>query len=270
MAADDDAIPPAWAGVLGDKAATFGPTLASFAFGRPIDEAAIPDVPATTWGTMGEVGGRNIRIAPETGGAKIRVDLDIEGGTLFAVNVELYTKRGIPEDSCAAFVTALEAKWGPAPKRIWFDRANGVRMAFRDTCRLRFERYVDVAAWIGPEVSAIVPVALVGTPTKNLAARVPTKPLDGDVTFRGPGIGEQADGATTIDVYTKDGIIRGLGAEASAGDAAIVRDRISSAFGAQPTRDATTGSEVWPTKPPIRLYAGRGGGVRVEVGNLTP
>jgi hypothetical protein len=264
-------MPPTWAKVLGAKPATFGPTLGALRFGGPMDEATLPEVPGTTWGVFGDTGSRNIRLAPDGHEAKVRIDLEIRSGNLFAIDVELYTSRGsIPEDHCAAFVTALEAMWGGAPERVWVDRERRVRMAFRDTCKLRFERYVDVATWIGPEPTAIVPVALVGKAAKELASRVdPELSLEDGATFRAEGIGEHATGGTTIDAYVNKGTIIGLGASASASAAerAALRDHISRAFKAQPTRDPETGYDVWPSTPPIRMLASQGG-VRVEVGRL--
>ena len=63
----------------------------------------------------------------------------------------------------------------------------------------------------------------------------------------------------------------GLGVETTAGaaDRVVIRDRISAAFSAKPTRDNVTGYDVWATKVPIRVLDTQRG-VRVEVGTLTP
>ncbi|HEY5928430.1 MAG TPA: hypothetical protein VIV11_42380, partial [Kofleriaceae bacterium] len=206
-------------------------------------------------------------------GPKVLVNLEIRAGKLFAFRIELYTDKGsIPPDNCAGFAQALAAKWGPAPEKVWVDRDAHVRAALIDTCILAFERYVDVASWIGREPTAIVPAFVVGKPAKELASRVgPAVKLDEDVTYRDAGVGEHAAGPTIIDIYMKKGKVSGLGVETAAGaaDRVAIRERISSAFGVKSTRDATTGYDVWASTPPIRMLDTRDG-VRVEVGNLTP
>lgn len=270
VAPKPSSLPPAWAKVLGAKPGMRGTTLAAFRFGEPVDVGALPDVPETTWGIFGDVS-RNIRLAPDGKDPKVRIDLEIRSGKLLAIDVELYTASGsIPEDSCAAFVTELEGMWGASPERVWADREGHARMSFRDTCKLRFEPYVDVATWIGPEPTAIVPVALVGKAAAELASRVdPEMSLEDGVTFRAAGLGESADGATTVDAFVKKGVIVGLVARAStsAAEKAAIRERISSAFKAQPARDPKTGVDVWSSVPPIRMQETKSG-VRIEVGTL--
>lgn len=268
---DAAAVPASWARVVGDKPAALGPALAPLRFGESIDAATLPQLGGTAYGLLGETVPRIVRHASDAE-PKVLVNLEIRAAKLFAFRVELLTEKGaIPEDRCTGFARALEAKWGAAPDRVWVDRDARVRAALLDTCVLAFERFADVPAWIGPEPTAIVPVALVGKPARGLASRVgPAVKLDENVTFRDVGVGEHAHGPTTIDVYLHQGKVSGLGVEAAAAaaDRAAIRDRISAAFGAKPAHDATTGYDVWPTKPPMRVLD-TPAGVRVEVGTLT-
>lgn len=163
-----DAMPSAWAKLLGEKPGTLGPTFDVVRFGAiDLNDLTIP----STWSVIIDESRRRER-APEGSEPRASVTLEVYQSRLTGIRVELYTARGsIPEDSCATFVEALEAKWGASPDRVWSDRDGHVRMAFLDTCRLRFERWVDVASWIGPEATSIVPVALVGKHTKEMASR---------------------------------------------------------------------------------------------------
>lgn len=266
-------MPSSYARLLGSKPATLGPTLAGFRFGEPVVPEALPEAPATGFGLLGETEPRILKRPAASGEPRVLVNLEIRAGTLFAFRVELLTEQGsIPGDSCAGFAKALEARWGPAPARVWVDRDAKVRAALQDTCILTFERYTDVASWIGPEPSSIVPVSIVGKSPSGLASRVgPGASLTESMTLRDVGLGEHAVGPTTIDVYLHEGLVSGLGVEAAAGEAdrAALRERISSAFAAKPTRDSITGYDVWPTKVPIRMLE-TPRGVRVEVGNLNP
>jgi hypothetical protein len=262
-----------YARLVGAKPATLGTALATLRFGQPVDPEAVPQVGATAFGFLGETEPRVFRAAADEPGPKAVVNLEIRGGKLFAFRIELLTEKGsIPEDSCAGFAKSLEAKWGASADRVWADRENRVRAALRDTCILTFERYTDLAGWIGPEPTSIVPVALVGKPAKELASRVgPDTKLDENITFREVGLGERATGPTLIDAYLHKGVLIGVGVETAVGaaDRAELRERISAAFGARPTRDATTGYDVWATTVPIRMLD-TPSGVRVEVGKLTP
>lgn len=266
-------MPSSYARIVGAKPATLGSALAGLRFGEPVVPESVPDTAATSFGFLGETEPRIFKRATTGSEPKVLVNLEIRAGTLFAFRVELLTEKGaIPSDRCEGFARALEATWGPAAERVWVDRDAHVRAALVDTCILTFERYTDAASWIGPEPTSIVPVAAVGKPAKGLASRVgPEVKLDENLTYRDVGVGEHASGPTTIDVYLHEGVVSGLGVEtaARAADRAAIRERISSAFAAKPTRDATTGYDVWSTKVPIRLLD-TPRGVRVEVGTLTP
>jgi hypothetical protein len=267
------ALPDAYARVVGARRATMGSALAQLKLGEAVDPERVPPVPATSFGFLGETDPRVFRRATDDPGPKVMVDLEIRGGKLFAIQAELLTDKGaIRDDQCAGVARALETRWGAAPERVWTDPDAHMRVALVDTCKLVFERYVDLAQWIGLEPTAIVPVALVGKPAAELAPRVGAgAKLTEDLTYRDVGVGEHASGATLIDVYLKKNVVTGVGVEAAvaAADRGAIRERISSAFSAKPVRDATTGYDVWATKPPI-LMLETTKGVRVEVGNLTP
>jgi hypothetical protein len=267
------AMPDSYARLVGDKPATPGSALASLHLGEVIDPEKVPEVPATSFGLSGEAEPRIFRRATTGAEPKVLVNLEIRADKLFALRIELLTEKGsIPEDKCAAFARALEAKWGPAPERVWVDSTAHVRAALRDTCILTFEHYTDVASWIGPEPTSIVPAFVVGKKPTELSRRVGSwTNLGENLTFRDVGVGEHASGPTVLDVYQNKGKVIGLSAEtpASAADRAAIRERISSAFGAKPTHDATTGYDVWATKVPIRMLD-TPSGVRVEVGRLNP
>jgi hypothetical protein len=263
-------LPASYAALVGDKPATLGPALAGLAFGAAVDPEKLAKTPGVSFGFLGEVPPG--RMPPSTdAGPKALVNLEIRAGTLFAYRIELLTEKGsIPEDSCAGIAKALDAKWGAAADHIWTDKAAHVRAALVDTCILVFERYADPPAWFGTEPTAIVPVASVGKPAKELASRVgPDVKLDEDVTFRAPGVGEHAVGATAIDAYLKKGTVSGLGIDvaAAAADRAAIRDRISAVVGSKPTRDNVTGYDVWTGGVPVRMLETQNG-VRVEVGKL--
>ena len=265
-------MPASYARLVGEKPATLGPAFATLRFGEPVDPDAVPEVAATSFGLLGETEPRIFRRSGDGLEPKVLVNLEIRAGKLFAFRIELLTEKGaIPPDECAGFVQALEAKWGPAPERVWVDRDAHVRAAVRDTCILVFERYADVASWIGPEPTAVVPVGLVGKPAAGLAPWVgPDVKLVEDLTYRAVGVGERASGPTLIDAYLHKGTLIGLGVETAvaAADRAAIRERISSAFAAKPSRDEITGYDVWTTTPPIRMLE-TPSGVRVEVGKLT-
>lgn len=266
-------LPGSYARMVGDKPATLGSALAGLRFGEPVVPESVPDTAATSFGFLGETEPRIFKRATTGSEPKVLVNLEIRAGKLFAFRINLLTDKGaIPPDRCAGFARALDAKWGPAAERVWVDRDAHVRAALVDTCILTFERYTDTASWIGPEPTSIVPVSAVGKPAKELASRVgPDVKLDENLTYRDVGVGEHASGPTVIDVYLHKGIVSGVGVEtaAAATERAAIRERISAAFAAKPTRDATTGYDVWNVKPPIRLVDTLGG-VRVEVGTLTP
>jgi len=265
-------LPASYAQLVGDEPATLGPAIAGLHFGDVIDPEKLPHVTATTFGFLGETAPRHLGASTDPG-PKTLVNLEIRGGKLFAFKIELLSEAGaIPPDSCADVGRSLEAKWGASPDRIWIDRAAHVRAALRDTCILIFERYVEPTAWIGPEPASIVPVSAVGKAAKELAPRVgPEVKLDEDVTYRDVGVGEHATGPTTVDVYVKKGVVSGFAVETAAGtpDRVVIRDRISAAFSAKPTRDAVTGYDVWATTPPIRMLETQTG-VRIEAGKLAP
>jgi hypothetical protein len=265
-------LPASYAGLVGDKPASLGPSLAGLRFGEAVDPEKLPKATGTSFGLLGETAPRRLSRSTDPG-PQVLVDLEMRADKLFAFHIELLTEKGsIPDDHCDGVQRALEAKWGPAPERVWVDRTAHVRAALRDTCILIFERYVDVTAWIGNEPTAIVPVGVVGKPASELASRVgPGVKLDEDVTFRDAGVGEHAAGPTVLDAYLKKGSITGLGVEAAAGaaDRAAIRDRISAVTGVKPARDAVTGYDVWAAKVPVRMLEVPTG-VRVEVGNLTP
>lgn len=266
-------LPSSYARLFGTKPATFGPALVGLRFGEPVAVESLPDVPATGFGLLGETEPRILKRPTGSAEPRVLVDLEIRAGKLFAVHAALLAEQGqMPSDSCAGLAKAIEAQWGPAPARVWVDRDAGVRAALHDTCRFTFERYTDVARWIGPDPESIVPVAIVGKSPSGLASRLGIdKPLTENITYRDVGVGEHATGPTTIDVYLHRDLVSGLGVEVAVADAdrAAIRERISSAFDAKPTRDPITGYDVWPTEVPIRMLE-TPRGVRVEVGNLTP
>lgn len=266
------AMPASYARLVGDRPATPGSALASLHLGEVIDPEKVPEVPATSFGLSGEAEPRIVRRPAPGAEPRVLVDLEMRADKLFALRIELLTEKGsVPEDHCAGFARALEAKWGPAPERVWTDATAHVRAALRDTCILSFERYTDVASWIGPEPTSIVPVFAVGKKPTELSRRVGSwTNLRENLTYRDVGVGEHASGPTVLDVYLNKGKVVGLSAEtaAAAADRAAIRERISSAFGAKPTHDATTGYDVWATKVPIRMLD-TPSGVRVEVGRLT-
>ena len=265
-------FPDAYARLIGARRATMGSALASLRLGEAVEAELVPKVPATSFGFLGETEPRVFQRTTDPGPNAL-VNLEIRAGKLFAIQVDLLADKGsIPPDRCAGVPAALEAKWGPAPERVWVDRDAHMRVAFLDTCKLVFERYVEVPQWIGPEPTSIVPVAIVGKSASALASRVGARgKIEEDLTYRDLGVGEHASGPTTIDVYLRKGVVSGLGVETAvaAVDRAAIRERISSAFAAKPTRDTTTGYDVWATKVPIRMLD-TPKGVRVEVGNLTP
>ena len=266
------ALPDAYARLVGARRATMGSALAPLKLGEAVDPELIPPVPATSFGFLGETDPRVFRRATEDPGPKVMVDLEIRNNKLFAIQAELLTDKGaIPDDQCAGVARALESRWGAAPERVWTDRDAHLRVSLVDTCKLVFEHYVELPQWIGTEPTAIVPAAFVGKPTSELAPRAGATKLTEDLTYRDLGVGEHASGPTLIDVYVKKGLVTGVGVEAAvaSADRGAIRDRISTAFSAKPTHDATTQYDVWATKPPIRMLE-TVKGVRVEVGNLTP
>lgn len=264
-------LPEAYARLIGARRATMGSALASLRLGEAVEAELVPKVPATSFGFLGETEPRVFQRTTDAGPNTL-VNLEIRGGKLFAIVAELLTDKGaVPPDQCAGVASALEAKWGAAPDRVWVDRDSHMRVALVDPCKLVFERYVELPQWIGPEPTSVVPVAVVGKPASALASRIGARgKIDENLTYRDVGVGEHASGPTTIDVYVRKGVVSGLGVEAAVPTAerAAIRERISSAFAAKPARDTTTGYDVWATKVPIRMLETHKG-VRVEVGNLT-
>ncbi len=267
-------LPDAYARLVGARTATMGSALAPVKLGEAIEPENVPQVPATSFGFLGETEPRLFKRATDDPGPKVVVNLEIRAGRLFAIRADLLTDKGaVPDDkTCDDVARALETKWGAAAERVWIDRDAHVRVALEPSCKLVFERYVDVAQWIGSEPASIVPVALVGKKASELATRVGSGvKLDENITYRDAGVGEHASGPSLIDVHIKKGTISGFAVETTVGtgaERAAIRERISTAFAAKPTRDDTTGYDVWATKPPIRMLE-RPRGVRVEVGNTT-
>jgi len=144
---------------------------------------------------------------------------------------------------------------------------------------LRCARDADVAAWIDRTTTAVVPLAVIGTPAQKLRERLgarierdepegaqSTDPrlwvnenaLLGELVWEDRGVGAGPDPRaprTVITAFTKRGTIVGLVVSAPVdrvtGDA--IRDRITALFGVNPGMDEDEGMMFWNANPPVRL-----------------
>ncbi|HEY6037579.1 MAG TPA: hypothetical protein VIV58_25030 [Kofleriaceae bacterium] len=134
------------------------------------------------------------------------------------------------------------------------------------------ERYVEPAAWIGTDATAIVPLDAVGKSDTVFASRIDPDVTVGDgITYWDAGVGDHSNGGTAVDVYVHKGVVIGLSAQSDMepADREVVRARITALTGKQPRRDANTGDDVWASRVPIRMPQSKRS-VRIEVGRLKP
>jgi hypothetical protein len=266
-------LPPAYARLAGKTPGSLGPAFASIRLGEHIDPKTLPSIPNTKYGLGGDAHSDVLSPGPTEPGPRVLVDLIVRSGKLLTFNAELLTERGsIPDDDCKSVRAAFDQLWGASPDHVWIDRSTHTRAALLDTCRLEVERYVEPAAWIGTDATAIVPLDAVGKSPTVFASRIdPDMALGDGITYWDAGVGEHSNGGTEVDVYVHKGVVIGLSAQADAdpADRELVRARITALTGKQPKRDAKTGDDVWASRIPIRMPESKRG-VRIEVGRLMP
>jgi hypothetical protein len=207
----------------------------------------------------------------------IHISFESNRATLNAVVVQI-------EGACSELGTQLAAAWSPALDHVWLDPATRQRARFDPlVCTLRFDQYTDVASWIDQTTTAVVPLALIGTPAQKLRDRLGARIIDdeaqgelpkdpvmrrmvsptallGSLSWEDVGVGPgSADGTpktTFITTFTDRGKIVGLEVSTSADQATgdAIRDRLTMLLGATPVPPRPDeGMFVWKTKPIVQL-----------------
>lgn len=188
----------------------------------------------------------------------VNVDWDVSASRLEAVTVSLLG------DDCDPLVAAVRA-WGTGVDGRWTNPTAHQRAELdRVACSLRFERYVDVDAWIDRKGNPIVSLATIGQPAAKLHDSVQsllTEDLETDESFtwRDTGLAG-AMGDTRITAFKKNGKIAALNVifhvDATTLDA--LEARLTKLLGAPPAQsnEDETGALVWKGKLPVTLSTG--------------
>lgn len=208
-----------------------------------------------------------LRIENATRDGFITVQFDADAKSLNGIDV-LINSDYDTSDACEQFSEKLVAKWGSATNGAWLDTQTHQRASFdEDTCKLRFERYLDPADWV-----AQLPLTAVGTSVEKLTRSLGDYD-DSDPShlyWNGPGTGYGA-GPTRYDAYHVNGKITWIGASADADfDTTLaVRDAISAKLKAQPktSNDDYAQLYTWKKRVPVQLETSDDKRFNLSIGN---
>ncbi len=210
------------------------------------------------------------RIENVTRDGFISVQFDADAKSLNAIDVILNADYET-SDACEKLDDKLTAKWGSPTNRAWLDPSTHQRATFDDdTCKLRFERYVEPADWV-----AQLPLTAIGMSAEKF----------GDVTLAGnyeddgehlfwttPGVG-YGNAATRFDAFVKNGKIVGFQATSQSDfDSTLaIRDAISAKLKAQPKMtgddyDDSISIYEWKKRVPVSLETLDGSRFTLRVG----
>lgn len=199
---------------------------------------------------------RRIELASRDGLITVSFDVDAKSlnGVEVAVNSDYETV-----DACDKLGEKLGAAWGASTNGVWLDPATHQRAALDlDDCRLRFERYVESAAWV-----AQLPLAAIGASADALTEQLAgagNADLDGDrVYWSAPGL-RYGKAETRLEAYVVNGKIVGFKAtvDSDFDSTLAVRDALSAKLKAQPTKNADDAAEdlnvwEWKRRVPVSL-----------------
>ncbi len=198
------------------------------------------------------------RIERTTRDGFITVQFDADAKTLNAVDAVVnsdYDTSG----ACDKLDDKLVAKWGTTTNRAWLDPATHQRATFdSDSCRLRFERYLDPADWV-----AQLPLTALGMSAETFGQQTlgGNYEEDGEHMFwTAPGVG-YGKSATRFEAFVKNGKIVGFQAASQTDfDSTLaIRDAISTKLKAQPktasddSYDSRFSIYEWKKRVPVSL-----------------
>lgn len=209
-----------------------------------------------------------LRIENATRDGFITVQFDADAKSLNGIDV-LINSDYDTSDACEQFSDKLVAKWGSATNGAWLDPGAHQRASFdEDTCKLRFERYLDPADWV-----AQLPLNVIGTSVEKLTQSLTDYDDSGDpshIYWTGPGTG-YGKGSTRYDAYHVNGKITwiGVSAEADFDTTLAVRDAISAKLKAQPktSNDEYVQVYTWKKRARVELETSDDNRFNVSIGN---
>jgi hypothetical protein len=194
------------------------------------------------------------RIASAIGGVKVELEPGPRG--LRAIEIE-------PVDStdCRSLRAQVERVWGRPTNEAWLDSKAHGRASFgttpdHDGCWLRFDAYLEPAAWL-----AAVPIDMIGADSKALVELVGSGAIATDITLKWTQPGLAFGGVETVIVADLSrGKVAQLVVQVETDTAttnALVA-LLTRRAGSEPTvvidADKTT-QRTWKTKPPLALHS---------------
>jgi hypothetical protein len=168
-------------------------------------------------------------------------------------------------DDCEPLIRAV-GRWGAGVDSRWSNASMHQRAELdRAACSLKFERYVDVDAWIDRRDTAIVPLGAIGMSADKLHDRVQpliTADLDTDDSFSWTDVGlAGAMGKTELTAFKKNHKIVALTVLFHTDSAGIdaLEARLTKLLGSKPapsSGDEDLGGVTWKGRVPVTFTTG--------------
>jgi hypothetical protein len=198
-----------------------------------------------------------LRIENATRDGFMSVSFDADAKALNGIDVIVGSDYD-SSDACEELLKKLDAKWGSPTNNAWLDPATHQRASFdTDSCKLRFDRYVEPTDWV-----AALPIAAVGSSTAKFTAQLTAGDVDQNderVVWTSPGVG-YGKGPSHYEAWITNGKVTGftMSGDSDFDTILAVRDAMSAKLKAQPKKtadeyDAEYSTYEWKRRPYVRL-----------------